>query len=228
MIISGFGCACAIRGDAAAMAIIRTGRRRTARAALRARARPVNPTFVAHRARFVAVFVCLQFGLLGWVGFIWGVGGLVAGLTSAVARLFPLAIEPWLIGMTPFQMVAYAASVVFIGYSEGYRGFQKQFSPRVVVRAVEMGRNPKWSWVLLAPLFCAGHFAATKKRLIVSWSITAGVVVLIVMVRWLDPVWRGIVDGGVVVGLSWGTVAIVVFTVQALAGKPPNVAHDIA
>lgn len=176
----------------------------------------------------MASFRRVHFGFIGWVGFVWGIGGLVLMLGWAVVRLFPLALEPFELGMTPLQTVAYFACVLFMAYTEGYRGFQKQFSPRAVVRAIELGRNPKLSWVLLAPLFCAGHMAATKKRLIISWTITAGVIVLILAVRELDPLWRGIVDGGVVVGLSWGTVAILVQTALALSGRPPAVPHDIA
>jgi hypothetical protein len=169
----------------------------------------------------------VKFSTLGWIGFLWGIGGLVLMLVWAVVRLTPLALEPFELGMTTFQTIAYVVSVLFMAYSEGYRGFQKQFSPRVVVRAVELGRRPRLSWVLLAPLFCAGHMAATRKRLIVSWSITFGVIALIILIRYIDQPWRGIVDGGVVVGLSWGTAAILVYTVQALAGRVHPIPHDI-
>lgn len=178
--------------------------------------------------RFVAGFPRVHFGFFGWVGFIWGVGGLIAMLTWAVIRLFPLALEPFELGMTPLQTIAYFACVIFMAYSEGYRGFQKNFSPRAVARGIELGKNPKLSWVLLAPLFCAGHMAATKKRLIISWTITVGVIVLILAVRELDPMWRGIVDGGVVIGLTWGTVSMIVWVLLAFAGRPPAVPHDIA
>jgi hypothetical protein len=35
-------------------------------------------------------------------------------------------------------------------------------------------------------------------------------------VRLLAQPWRGIIDGGVVVGLAWGLVSLVVFGFQAL------------
>lgn len=49
---------------------------------------------------------------------------------------------------------------------------------------------------------------ATKKRLIVSWSLTVGLSLLVGLVKRLPYPWRNIVDAGVVVGLTWGSLAI--------------------
>ena len=54
-----------------------------------------------------------------------------------------------------------------------------------------------------------GLFGANKRRIIISWSISAGVTALVVIVKKLPYPWRSIVDGGVVVGLSYGTLSIV-------------------
>ena len=41
----------------------------------------------------------------------------------------------------------------------------------------------------------------------------------ITIAHFLSQPWRGIIDIGVVVGLLWGVVALLIFTVQAFAGR---------
>ena len=56
------------------------------------------------------------------------------------------------------------------------------------------------------------------------------VVVLIIGVRMLEQPWRGIVDAGVVVGLTWGLLAILGWGIGAAMGRdlgiPPDVPAD--
>lgn len=54
-----------------------------------------------------------------------------------------------------------------------------------------------------------GLFHATKKRMIVSWSVSIGVAAIVAAVKRLPYPWRNIVDAGVVIGLSWGTISII-------------------
>ena len=65
----------------------------------------------------------------------YAVLGVVLFLLAAVVRLLPMALEPLSGPLDTVHVAAYAGSVVFMAYSEGYRGFQRQFSPRVVARA---------------------------------------------------------------------------------------------
>jgi hypothetical protein len=97
-----------------------------------------------------------------------------------------------------------------MAYAEGYKAFQLKFSPLIVRRAIELG-NGRMTFmrVLLAGPYCMGLFGANKRRIIISWSISAGVTALVVIVKKLPYPWRSIVDGGVVVGLSYGTLSIV-------------------
>jgi len=44
--------------------------------------------------------------------------------------------------------------------------------------------------------------------MVVSWSVSIGVAAIVAAVKRLPYPWRNIVDAGVVVGLSWGTVSI--------------------
>ena len=159
---------------------------------------------------------------------IWGVLGFALILIQALYGLYPLAVEPIQAGMlSPLHVVIYVAWIAFMAYSEGYKGFQKQMSPRVAVRSMYAARNPRPLLVLLAPLFVMGLFHATRRRLITSWVILIAVVILVIGVRQLDQPWRGIVDGGVVVGLGWGLAATLYYSVLALIGRVPDVSPDV-
>lgn len=141
---------------------------------------------------------------------LWGVGGVLLLLGQALARLIPIALEPLQQGtLSAPQWVVLLSWVLVSAYSEGYRGFQKGFAPRVVGRAFELAASPRPLFVLLAPAYCMTYFAAPRARMITSWCVTSAIVGLVVAVRQLDQPWRGIIDGGVVVGLGWGVVAIV-------------------
>jgi hypothetical protein len=164
--------------------------------------------------------------MIGTIGFVWGVLGVVAFLGYAVVRLIPVAIEALTIDLSPLEWGGLAGSVASLGYYEGYRAFQKAFSPRTVARALAIRSDPKLHHVVLAPLHTMGLFHATTKRLVVSWSVLAGVTGLVVLVRELSQPWRGIVDAGVVVGLSWGVVSLLVYFALALAGRPMPVPPD--
>lgn len=159
---------------------------------------------------------------------VWGVAGFAALLVKAIIGLYPLAVEPIQAGtLSSLHVAIYVLWVVFMAYSEGYKGFQKQMSPRVAVRSMYAARNPRPLLILLAPLFVMGLFHATRRRLIVSWVILIGVIILVIAVRALDQPWRGIVDGGVVVGLTWGLLATLYYFIAALAGRVPDISPDV-
>jgi hypothetical protein len=158
---------------------------------------------------------------------VWGVLGFAAIVFRAVWTLAPMALAPIRAGMTGLQWTLYVGWLVFMVYSEGYKGFQRKVAPRVAARAMYAATHPRPWIVLLAPLFCMGLFHATRKRLIVSWCALTGIVTLILLVRQLDQPWRGIVDGGVVAGLGWGLVAMLWFLVRALQGHPMPVPADV-
>ena len=165
--------------------------------------------------------------MVGRVGAWWGVIGVSLLIGWAVVRLSPIAAEAWAM---PWGWTEWALAVpwlLFMLVGEGYRGFQKGFAPRVAARARYLREHPTALRVALAPAFCMGFFDATRKRMIVSWAVTTGVVLLILGVRLLPQPWRGIVDLGVVAGLTWGLVAIVLYAIHALTAHtfehPPEV-----
>jgi len=145
-----------------------------------------------------------------WIAYTWGLGGIVILIGRAVYRMSFVALEatemlPW----TAPQWVFAVLWLFFMSYTEGYRGFQKRFAPRVVARARHLADHPRWHHLLLAPAFCIGFFHGTRRLIITSWALTIGIVGIVLVVREVAQPWRGIVDLGVVVGLTWGTLAMV-------------------
>lgn len=155
-----------------------------------------------------------------WLPFLWGIGGVIALLAFALWRLTPHAIEMFNHELGLWHWVGLVASCLFMAYSEGYKGFQKAFSPRVVARAQYLmtgQAKPHCKW--LAPMFCMSYFAAPRKRKIVVGILTTFIVMCVILIRYLAQPWRGILDAGVVVGLSWGIISILCFCVLAIKGK---------
>lgn len=164
---------------------------------------------------------------LRWFGAVWGITGVVALLLYAVVRLAPIALEALNGPLGTLHYTALLGSLVFFGYTEGYRAFQLQFSPRVVARALSLREEATWPRILLAPAFAMGFFGATRRRMIVSWVLTLGIILLIRLVGATPQPWRGIIDAGVVFALAWGAVAIGVYAVRAVAGEDLLIATDL-
>ena len=131
-----------------------------------------------------------------------------------------------------------ALIILFFAYCEGYRGFQTAWSPMLVKRAYHFSSvsMPVYSLTkniyidrlidfILAPLLSAGHICGTRRRYILSWGITIMVILLVWGVSKMpeDTPWRSFIDIGVVVGLGWGLVFILVWWVKiGLLNKWPN------
>ncbi len=161
-----------------------------------------------------------------WAAF-WGVGGVVALLAHATVRLATQAAGLLHVSLAPVEAAGLAASFLFFGCVEGYAGFQRAFAPRVVVRALWLASHPRPHLVLLAPLFCMGLLHATRRRLIVSWTLLAGIVAVVLLMDRVPQPWRGIVDAGVAFALAWGVLAILAFFGLALAARPPAISADV-
>ncbi len=133
----------------------------------------------------------------------------------ALYRLAPVAVEAFLYELFWYHWVALVINSLFMVYSEGYRGFQKGFSPRVVARCKHLRQNPKVLHVFLAPLFCIGYFHVLRNRQRNVIALTAAIIILITIIQGIDQPWRGIIDVGVAMGLSWGLVTLFAFAAQA-------------
>ena len=163
----------------------------------------------------------------GWITFAWGVGGVSLILLNPILRLGALPVQTVAEGLTPVQWAVAGMWVAFMLYSEGWRGFHKQFAPRVAVRALGIAHTPKPHLTLLAPLVCMGLMHATRRRKTIAWTLLSMIVVLVLLVRQLPAPWRGIVDMGVVLGLVAGLLSVWWFAARTLLGQAPNVPSDL-
>ncbi|HBO87627.1 MAG TPA: hypothetical protein DD620_02615 [Verrucomicrobia bacterium] len=164
----------------------------------------------------------------GIMGATWGVIGITLLLGRGLVCLVPYVLELADSVLTGWQGTALLSSVILLGYTEGYKGFQLRFSPRAAARVNVVRRIPTLTRVVLAPLFCMGFFDATRKRKIVAYGLTTMVVLLIILVERLPQPWRGIVDAGVLFGLSWGLVSFWFFTLRVLFGLGPAVDPELS
>lgn len=153
---------------------------------------------------------------LRWIAALWGVIGVIALLGFAVYRLTPFVLELTHERLEWWQWMAMSAWCAFMLYSEGYRAFQQQFSPRVVARAQYLCKQATTVCIVLAPLFCVGYFAAPRRRVITAYVLMIGIIMLIVLVHFVPQPWRGIIDVGVVAGLFYGIMTLVVYGIKAM------------
>jgi hypothetical protein len=165
---------------------------------------------------------------VGLVSALWGLLGVTALLGGAVIRLAPWALEALHMDLAWHQWTLMLVFVAFMGYSEGYMGFQRGFSPMVAARARYLREHPTLGRVVAAPLFCMGFFHARRRRLVISYSLTLGIIGLILLMRFLPQPWRGIVDAGVIVGLTWGFVSLLVFAVQGLRSRDYDILPEVS
>ncbi len=165
--------------------------------------------------------------MTGTIGAIWGILGVLLLLGSAVYRLAPLAAAAFSVPLTWYHWLAWVLSVLVMAHAEGYRGFQMHFSPQVAARARYLKEHPRPLHLVFAPLFCMGYFHATRRRQIVSLSLTAGIIVLIIIVHHMPQPWRGIIDAGVVTGLVWGIGSLIWFAVRAFTGHSFNYSPEV-
>lgn len=158
----------------------------------------------------------------------WGIGGVIAIIAFAIYRLSPHAWESLTsYSLHPGQWLLAGVWCFFMIYSEGWKGFHKGFSPRVVARAHSLITHPDAMSSWLAPFFCLGLFRATKKRKIVAWSVFLGIITLVLLVRMVPQPWRGIIDLGVVAGLSIGILSILYHAILALRRKNTLAVADL-
>ncbi len=147
----------------------------------------------------------------------WGMAGLFILLGFAVWRLTSNAIEALQMPLNWIQWLVFIIFFIFMAYSEGYKGFQKSFSPRFAARTKYLLRNTTLLQLLLAPLFCMSYFHAPKRRIMATCILTVAIIIFILSFRLLPQPWRGILDAGVVVGLIWGMIASLLLCIKAFS-----------
>jgi hypothetical protein len=121
----------------------------------------------------------------------WGVCGFLGILASAIKRLAPIAMQPFLQrDLSWLQWGFYGGSMGIFAYVEGYGAFQKKFSPLVVERAMTLKQSTSPVHIALAPFYSMGLMHATKKRKIVSWSVSMSVAMVVGIVKRLPCTWH--------------------------------------
>jgi hypothetical protein len=159
------------------------------------------------------------------VGVSWAVIGVSALLLRAITSLSRHAVNAIENGLSVWEWTVLVVFAVFMIIAEGYRGFQKKFSPRTAARIKYLRDHPTILRVLLAPVFSMGFFHANRKTKLIAYILTTGIICMVLIVTYVfrDP-WRGIVDFGVVLGLLWGLVSFWIFTFRALTDT--NYSHS--
>mmetsp|Transcript_51816 Transcript_51816/g.160719 ORF Transcript_51816/g.160719 Transcript_51816/m.160719 type:complete len:268 (-) Transcript_51816:58-861(-) len=154
----------------------------------------------------------------------WGTLGVCSYLGYGVAKVVPIVLDGLGAIEAGWQWALLAVTLLFFAYVEGYRGFQKGFSPRVVSRAwvvsEETASAPFWHKIL-APAFCIGYFHGTTKRVATSWGVTSVIFAVVIGVKQLANPYRAIIDAGVIVGLVWGIVSILLLFAASLRDDEP-------
>ena len=135
----------------------------------------------------------------GWVILCW-----VSILAETCIRLGTRALEPFnsteyvlTFGHYVFLIIWCILMVIF----GSYRGFHKQFSPRLVVRTFQglSLSSPWWfHFPLVSPLMAGGFLHATRSRLLHSWLLLCWIIVAVIICQLLPQPWRSFVDAGVV------------------------------
>jgi len=151
------------------------------------------------------------------VTIVWGVGGLVAIIGHAITRLLPIAGDSLSSNLGWQHWGVLLLNTLLMAYLEGYRGFQRGLAPRIAERAKLLTQHPSGVRLALAPAYCYGIISAPVREVIVRSAIILMIIGFIVAIRMLPAPWRGLLDVGVIVGLSWGIVAIVSRSYATLA-----------
>ena len=81
--------------------------------------------------------------MVGVCGALWGVVGVLALLGFAVLRLMGRVIDMLGYDLRWYHWLTLILVVLFMAYTEGYRGFQRAFSPRVAARAKYVYHSPR-------------------------------------------------------------------------------------
>ena len=71
----------------------------------------------------------------GKFGAIWGIVEMSLLFGRGLFALYPYAMKVCGYTLTWYHWLTLAVSLVFMGYAEGYKGFQLKFSPRAAARA---------------------------------------------------------------------------------------------
>ena len=152
----------------------------------------------------------------------WGLLGFSFLFISALYRLWIPArqLEPHTFSIVDWSILI--CGILFMGYVKGHCIFYRRFAPRFAARTYYLMKHSNRLHQILAPFFCMSYFYTTRKRKIITYSLTLLIVALIVWVHHTSQPVRGIIDASVMVGLTWGLLAVWRKTLPVLLGKIPQ------
>ena len=150
---------------------------------------------------------------------IYSIGGVIAIFSSAIFRLYPHVREGFSFELTTLNWVVLIAYLAVMIVAKGYFALHCSFVPRVINRSELLVENGKLIDRLLAPLYCMGFFKAPKKRIIISYAMLLLIIAFIVSASKISQPWRGIIDLGVIVGLSLGILSLLFLGINKLISK---------
>ena len=140
--------------------------------------------------------------------YIYSIGGVIAIFSSAIYRLFPHVQKSMSYDFSALNWIILTIYLIVMIVGKGYFALHRGFVPRVINRSELLAKDGKLVDRLLAPLYCMGFFKAPKKRMIISYVMIFFIVLFIVSASKIVQPWRGIIDLGVVVGLSLGILSL--------------------
>lgn len=159
--------------------------------------------------------------IIGALASSWGIIGFFSLVGFAMVRLSAHTVEAFTQPFTLFQWFVLLVSLIFMAYSEGYKGFQKSYAPRFAARVHYLSSHANGLQLILAPLFCMGFFNAPKRRIITSTLLSTMIIIFVLLFKYIPQPWRGIFDAAVVFGLIWGLTATAIFCYQAFMTAKP-------
>lgn len=149
--------------------------------------------------------------VLRYLSAFWGALGVSMLLLMAISRVGEMLLNAAHIELTGVHIVAFVVSIILMAYSEGYRGFQLKFSPRVAARILYLSKDANCINGMFAPFFCMGYFGTTRKRQVTAILVSSFIALLVRVVREVPQPWRAVIDAGVIVGLAWGIISLWVY-----------------
>jgi len=140
---------------------------------------------------------------------LWGLVGVLLLLGDGLYRLVPIAWDAlrWP-ALTAAHWAFLVAWTVFAAVTEGHQTFRKRFAPRVARRMRELMTTSNTTHRIMAPLYCMSLVGDEPRRMWIQRGLVVFIVGLVVLVKRLPQPWRGLVDAGVVVALTWGAVEV--------------------
>ena len=163
----------------------------------------------------------------GIIAVVWAIIGLIALLVFASWRLSLYTIESFSMPLNWVHWVVFVGWGIFMMHGEGYKGFQKKFSPRFAARCKYLLHHTTLLQMFLAPIFCMAYFHAPKKRVVATYALTIMIVLFILAFRYIPQPWKGLLDFGVVAGLIWGTISTIYFCYKIFADDNFEVDNEV-